>query len=87
MFGSVKDVFNLAKYLKKNNVALIISSGLEHYIGNLSTIHIAAALELKDFHGVNALHFFNYRKKMPYKKNDIYINLKGFHGLGVRWDD
>ena len=83
LFGSIKSIFNFKKYLTGNNVKLIFSSSLQTPIGNMSNIHIAAALELKEKHGLNFFNFFNYKNKLPYNNDSGSVSLHNLVGVGV----
>tara|TARA_Y100000994_G_C15697375_1_gene443833 strand:- start:1696 stop:2724 length:1029 start_codon:yes stop_codon:yes gene_type:complete len=83
LFGSIKDIFNFKKYLEKYNTKLVLSSPLQTPVGNMSSIHIAAALELKDLHGLNFFNFFDYKNTLPYDAGDHFVNINHLVGLGV----
>ena len=88
LYGNIKNIFLLSEYLNKHKVKIILSSALQTRIGNLSNIHIAAALNLKGHHGLNNFSFFNYdSSRIPYSANDNSIILNNLRGLGVCWDD
>ena len=84
LFGSVKNIFNFKKYLDQYNTKLILSSSLQTPIGNMSSIHIAAALELKEFHGLNFFNFFDYENALPYDSEDDVVSLNHLVGIGVK---
>ena len=70
------------------NVKIVISSSLENYIGNLATIHIAAAMQAEDtYSGINNLLYYNYSDKVFYNKNSSKINIKNIIGLGACFND
>ena len=88
LWGGVNDLFELVKFLNNNCIKIIFSSSLQTKIGNLASIHIAAAMECSGAHGLNIYNFFNYDEhSMPYMKNDISVCLKRVSGLGVMPDD
>ena len=88
LFGGINKIKNFSNYLFKNNINIILSSALHTQIGNMSNIHIAAFLKLKDMHGLNNYSFFNYdRSLIPYSACDKYINLKSLIGLGASHKD
>ena len=88
IFGSLNEILNFKKYITKYCLKIVISSSLENYIGNLSTIHIAAALQTKGtYHGVNNLLYYNYSDKVFYSKKSNKINIENIIGLGACFND
>ena len=83
LFGSIKAIFNFKKYLEKYNTKLVLSSPLQTPVGNMSSIHIAAALELKELHGLNFFNFFDYQNTLPYDAGDNFVSINHLVGLGV----
>ena len=67
---------------------MILSSCLQTPIGNMSSIHVASALQLKNNHGLNNHVFFDYPiNKTLYFKDNESISLEGVKGLGIAADD
>ena len=88
LYGGVKAIFALSNYLKKHNTKIILSSSLHTRIGNLANIHLASALELPDFHGLNNHTFYQfYHNKIPYGRDDTKVKIDHLNGLGVCMDD
>tara|TARA_Y100001960_G_scaffold322607_1_gene399416 strand:- start:378 stop:1409 length:1032 start_codon:yes stop_codon:yes gene_type:complete len=88
IFGSLNEILNFQKYVSMYNVKIVISSSLENYIGNLATIHIAAAMQAEDtYSGINNLLYYNYSDKVFYNKNSSKINIKNIIGLGACFND
>ena len=88
LLGGVKLILKTVDFLKKNNIDAIFSSALETAIGNLASIQLASALELKNHHGLNNYSFYDLDENlMPYSKNDTFISLGNINGLGICADD
>ena len=88
LLGGVKSIIKMVNFFKKNNIDVIFSSALETEVGNLASIHLASALELKNHHGLNNYSFYNLDQNvMPYSKTDTSISLKRINGLGICAND
>ena len=87
IYGSFSKIFKFKKYLESNNIKIVISSALENYIGNMSVINIAAALDLPTSHGINNQLFFDYGSNVAYNEYSLSFNVKDIIGLGVTWND
>jgi len=87
LFGGIKEIKELYKYLNKNMVKLIISSSLQTKVGNMSEINLAASLRLNDQHGLNNYAFFDSGYEAFYNANSFMIDLKEIVGLGACYND
>tara|TARA_Y100000590_G_scaffold468222_1_gene650057 strand:+ start:4276 stop:5295 length:1020 start_codon:yes stop_codon:yes gene_type:complete len=87
LFGGIKEINKLYKYLISKKIQLIFSSSLQTQIGNISEIQIASALELDSQHGLNNYAFFDNKFKALYDANSQHVNLEKVIGLGACWDD
>ena len=84
IFGGYKKNFELYNLCMAKNINVILSSALENSIGNMSTIHLAAAINNNFLHGLNIHNFFDdFIYPPPYSKNKTYVNINKFIGLGI----
>ena len=84
IWGGYKKNFCLMKLAKEYNTKIILSTALENSIGNMATIHLAAALDNNLEHGLNIYNFYNTFITQPiYSKSDISISLNNIIGLGL----
>ena len=87
LFGGIKEIEKLYKYLIKIMVKLIISSSLQTKVGNMSEINLAAALRLDNQHGLNNYAFFDSGYEAFYNVDSFMIDLREVIGLGVCCND
>ena len=84
IWGSFKKINQLIQKCKQYNVNIVLSSSLENSIGNMATIHIAAALDQNISHGLNIHNFYNQFSSPPiYKDTEVQISLENVIGLGI----
>ena len=85
ILGGYKKTLSLIELANRNNTNIILSSSLDNSVGNMATIHLAAALDNDLEHGLNIHNFYNTFIAQPiYNKTDISINLNNIIGLGIK---
>ncbi|MBI44947.1 MAG: o-succinylbenzoate synthase [Candidatus Marinimicrobia bacterium] len=82
ILGGYRKILHLCEIAAKYNIKVIFSSALESGIGNAATIHLAAATQNYQEHGLNIYNFYDSCKQPLYQKDDNTINLKSIVGLG-----
>ena len=84
IFGGYKKSLELYNLCKTQNINVVLSSALENSVGNMSAIHLAAAINNNFLHGLNIHNFFeNFIYPVPYSKNESYVSVNKFIGLGI----
>tara|TARA_B100000029_G_scaffold306683_1_gene299487 strand:+ start:205 stop:1227 length:1023 start_codon:yes stop_codon:yes gene_type:complete len=86
LFGSFRDIFKLYELTKAKGVKLILSSSLERIVGNLSCIHLAAAMNIEGPHGLNNKMFYDF-ETINFYYDSYQVIIKDLQGLGVCWND
>ena len=85
IFGGYKKILTLCQLCKQHQIKIILSSSLESSLGNMATMHLAAAIENNHEHGLNIYDFYDHFIASPiYTKNQSSVTFNQITGLGLR---
>ena len=75
----------MCQLCKQHQTKIILSSSLESSLGNMATMHLAAAIGTNDEHGLNIYDFYDHFITSPiYTKNQSSVTFNQIAGLGLK---